>query len=188
MAAKKLLFAVFVISSWFFPSIAYADAVPLECMPLQPGITPPPYCMYGRYKGPLYPFPSGLGILIGLGANFALVLATIVLLDHLHFKKIRGKSLFYAIAITLGGLLVDSAALFIANRVHGHYYDQFIYSTDFLKNCFFNSLFLSSFLLLTVVYTATFSLIYKKKPSWDIIIVSLLLALINNPYWSLKYF
>jgi hypothetical protein len=186
MSFKKLPFLILLVLFLFLPSVALADLVPMECTSFN-GAKPPAYCMYSNYKGPLYPRIFSINPLVGLSLNFILVLSATTVLSFISSKKFEKKIILYSLGLTLLGLIVDSIALFIANGVHNYYYRQYLYTTGFLIDSFFNALFISSFILLSVIYLAIYSRIYKKKINRNIIIISLILALINNPYWFLKY-
>lgn len=186
MSFKKLPFLILLVLYLFLPSVVLADLVPIECVPIN-SAKPPAYCMYGNYKGPLYPKIFSINPLVGLSLNFILVLSATTALNFISSKKFEKKIILYSLGLTLLGLIVDSIALFIANWVHGYYYSQYLYTTGFLRDSFFNALFISSFILLLTTYLKAYSFIYKKKLNRNIIIISIILALINNPYWFLKY-
>lgn len=186
MPIKKIAFLIIFILFLFIPSLVHADLVPMECMSFNDA-KPPAYCMYGNYKGPLYPRIFSINPLLGLSINFTLVTIATITLSFVKYKKIEKKTVLFAIGITILGLIIDSVALSIANGVHNYYYDRFLYPTEFLIDSFFNALFISSLILLFVAYSAIYTLIYGKKITKNVVIVSLLLALINNPYWFLKY-
>ena len=185
MSLKKYLpYAIFTLLLIFFPISAFADLVPMECMQL--GKELPRYCMYGNYKGPLYPEIMRINPLIDLFANFSLVFIATSVLAFLIKKRLSIRTILYTVALTAVGLVVDSIALYISRSVHDYYYQQYIYDTSFLRNIFLTALFISSFILLVITYFFSYKYIFKSRFVF-ILIVSLFLAVINNPFWYLWY-
>ena len=98
MSLKKYLpYAIFTLLLIFFPISAFADLVPMECMQL--GKELPRYCMYGNYKGPLYPEIMRINPLIDLFANFSLVFIATSVLAFLIKKRLSIRTILYTVAL-----------------------------------------------------------------------------------------
>jgi hypothetical protein len=116
---------------------------------------------------------------------FNFISLSIVCFLSFNYKNLKLMIMGDLIATTIG-LIIDYISIFISPILYGIFYPGVVYYTNVMLFGFV--LFLSSLILLSVMYFLIIKMLFKIENKRKIVISSIILSILTNPVWFYVFF